>query len=72
MNHEPWSAEQANAEIDSRRALLMGLGGLAAGAVLAPLAGTAGVVVVWLWQRSVVGATLAGAVAYAAGVALAG
>jgi hypothetical protein len=38
---------------------------VAAGAVLAPLAGTAGVVVVWLWQRSVVGATLAGAVAYA-------
>lgn len=43
-----------------------------AGAVAAPLAGTAGVVAVWLWRRSVVLATLAGAVAYAAGFALAG
>lgn len=43
-----------------------------AGAVAAPLAGTAGVVAVWVWRRSVVLATLAGAVAYAAGFALAG
>lgn len=42
------------------------------GAVLAPLLGTAGVVAVWLWRRSVVLATLAGAVAYAAGFAVAG
>lgn len=41
-----------------------------AGAVAAPLAGTAGVVAVWLWRRSVVLATLAGAVAYAAAFAL--
>ena len=43
-----------------------------AGAVLAPAAGTAAVVAVWLWRRSVVLATLAGACAYAAGFALAG
>ena len=42
------------------------------GAVLAPLAGTVAVVAVWLWRRSVVLATLAGALAYAAGFALAG
>ena len=42
------------------------------GAVLAPAMGTLGVVAVFLWRRSVVLATLAGAVAYAAGVALAG
>ena len=41
------------------------------GAVLAPLTGTAGVVVVWVWRRSVVMATLAGALAYAGGFALA-
>lgn len=45
---------------------------LQGGAVLAPLAGTAGVVAVWFWRRSVVLATLAGACAYAAAVALAG
>ncbi|MEN9410442.1 MAG: hypothetical protein RL216_2416 [Pseudomonadota bacterium] len=43
-----------------------------AGAVLAPILGTAGVVAVWVWRRSVVLATLAGAGAYAAGFALAG
>jgi hypothetical protein len=43
---------------------------VAAEAVLAPLAGTAGVVLVWLWRRSVVVATLAGAMAYAAIFAL--
>ena len=42
------------------------------GAVVAPVAGTAAVVAVWVWRRSVVLATLAGAVAYAAGFALAG
>lgn len=42
------------------------------GAVLAPAMGTLGVAAVFLWRRSVVLATLAGAVAYAAGVALAG
>ena len=42
------------------------------GAVLAPAMGTLGVVAVFLWRRSVVLSTLAGAVAYAAGVALAG
>lgn len=42
------------------------------GAVVAPLAGTAAVVAVWVWQRSVVLATLAGALAYAGGFALAG
>ena len=41
------------------------------GAVLAPVMGTAAVVAVWVWRRSVVGATLAGAAAYAAGFALA-
>lgn len=45
---------------------------LQAGAVLAPLAGTVAVIAVWIWRRSVVLATLAGAVAYAAGFALAG
>jgi hypothetical protein len=45
---------------------------LQAGEVVAPILGTAGVVAVWLWRRSVVLATLAGAVAYAAGFALAG
>jgi hypothetical protein len=43
-----------------------------AGAVLAPVVGTVGVVAVWVWRRSVVLATLAGAAAYAAGFALAG
>ncbi|PLL12640.1 L-valine transporter subunit YgaH [Tabrizicola sp. TH137] len=43
-----------------------------AGAVLAPVAGTGAVVAVWLWRRSVVLATLGGALAYAAGFALAG
>ena len=43
-----------------------------AGAVLAPLAGTGAVVAVWLWRRSVVLATLAGALAYAAAVAVVG
>lgn len=43
-----------------------------AGAVLAPVVGTLGVVAVWVWWRSVVLATLAGAVAYAAGFALVG
>ncbi len=43
-----------------------------AGAVLAPLAGTVAVGAVWVWRRSVVLATLAGALAYAAGFALAG
>lgn len=43
---------------------------VAAESVLAPLVGTAGVVLVWLWRRSVVVATLAGAVAYAAIFAL--
>lgn len=45
---------------------------LQGGAVLAALAGTAAVVAVWLWRRSVVLATLAGAVAHAAGFALGG
>lgn len=43
-----------------------------AGAVLAPSVGTLAVVAVFLWRRSVVLATLAGAVAYAAGSALTG
>lgn len=43
-----------------------------AGAVLAPFVGTLAVVAVFLWRRSVVLATLAGAVAYAAGFALTG
>lgn len=42
------------------------------GTVLAPILGTAAVIAVWVWRRSVVLATLAGAVAYAAGFALAG
>jgi hypothetical protein len=42
------------------------------GAVLAPGLGTAAVIAVWVWRRSVVLATLAGAVAYAAGFWLAG
>lgn len=42
------------------------------GAVLAPALGTGGVLAVWVWRRSVVLATLAGAVAYGAGFALAG
>ena len=42
------------------------------GAVMAPMAGTAAVVAVWVWRRSVVLATLAGALAYAGGFALAG
>lgn len=45
---------------------------LQAGAVLAPLVGTVAVCAVWVWRRSVVLATLAGALAYAAGFALAG
>ena len=49
-----------------------GLPFVQAGAVVAPLAGTAGVLLVWLWRRSVVMATLAGAVAYAAGFAFVG
>lgn len=36
------------------------------GELAAPVAGTVAVVAVWVWRRSVVGATLAGAVAYAA------
>lgn len=43
-----------------------------AGAVLAPGAGTLAVVAIWLWRRSVVLATLAGAVAYAVAVSLGG
>lgn len=43
-----------------------------AGEILAPLAGTGAVVAVWVWRRSVVVATLAGALAYAAGFALSG
>lgn len=42
------------------------------GAVLAPALGTAAVITVWLWRRSVLMSTLAGAMAYAAGVWLAG
>lgn len=49
-----------------------GLPFVQAGAVLAPLVGTGTVVAVWVWRRSVVLATLSGAVAYAAGFALAG
>lgn len=45
---------------------------LQAGTVLAPAMGTAGVIALWFWRRSVVLATLAGAVAYAAGFALSG
>lgn len=45
---------------------------VAAGAVLAPVLGTAAVLAVWVWRRSVVLATLAGAVAYAGGFALSG
>lgn len=45
---------------------------VAAGAVLAPALGTAAVLAVWVWRRSVVLATLAGAVAYAGGFALSG
>ncbi len=41
-----------------------------AGDMVAPLAGTAGVVAVWVWRRSVVAATMAGAVAYAAAFAM--
>lgn len=41
-----------------------------AGDWVAPLAGTVGVGAVWVWRRSVVGATLAGAVAYAVAFAL--
>lgn len=41
-----------------------------AGEGIAPLAGTAGVVAVWVWRRSVVLATLAGAVVYAMAFAL--
>ncbi|NGQ91797.1 hypothetical protein G5V65_12900 [Rhodobacter sp. HX-7-19] len=43
---------------------------VAGGALLAPVPGTVAVVAVWLWRRSVVLATLAGAVAHAAGFAL--
>lgn len=42
------------------------------GEVLAPALGSGAVVAVWLWRRSVVLATLAGALAYAAGFALVG
>lgn len=41
-----------------------------AGDWVASLAGTVGVGAVWVWRRSVVGATLAGAVAYAVAFAL--